>query len=133
MAKAPILVQTPEDCSQLLAAVAVALGLMRLAKVDRWADMASGAGASVALDHTQAALVRSVGPLLGLIHLNPTVTAAQCPRCEGYEFIRSSVSVPARCPLTRGCTGKLAKAKVATRAKPAAPSTASSTDDDRAR
>ncbi|MFD6093422.1 hypothetical protein ACFWGN_14990 [Oerskovia sp. NPDC060338] len=103
MSKEPATFFTPDEADPLLAAVSIALALMKVAKVDRWEQMAQIEPGLVAISSEQQHLLAAAGNVLGYLRRNPTVTVAKCPRCGLISFVASSV--PAKCTLTRGCTG----------------------------
>ncbi|WP_277212301.1 hypothetical protein [Isoptericola croceus] len=127
---APVRMNDPDpDLPDLVRAAGLALGLMKAAKADSWADLAAaidaGEKAACALEVTvaQARLLDAHADVVALLRPKPMVTVAVCPACGAWSLY-SSGAVSARCTLTRGCEGKQVKAKVAVRAKkPAADGT----------
>ena len=121
---APVRVEAPEGVPDMVAAVSVALGLMKLTKVNNWFQVALSTHALVELDDAQAAMLRRHAAILPRLSIVPTITVAVCTGCQRFQFCLSSSSLPKNCPLTRGCRGgKLVKAKAAPRAKKAKPAT----------
>lgn len=127
MAPTPYRLKTKLSAPPLAQAASLALGLMRAAKVTRWADIGNVMPAMVELSDDEYGLILEHFEILSFLRLpsrlddgtsTRTVTVAVCPTCGEWVLV-STGPVPGRCEITRGCTGRPVKASVATKASAA--------------
>lgn len=123
----PYRLKTNQAAPPAARAASIALGLMRAAKVTRWADLGDVLPAAVELADDEHRLLVEHVEVLSFLRLAarledgtkaPTVTVAVCPECGEWVLV-SSGPAPSRCEMTRGCAGKPVKAAVATKEQPA--------------
>jgi hypothetical protein len=104
----------------LVAAAALALGILRVTKVTTWAELVAEpsrlSDAALEVSSDQSALLNAHRAELAPLRVSPLVTLAACPVCERWAVV-SGGQPAATCSLTLGCTGHPVRASVAARAK----------------
>lgn len=122
--------QVKEGYSGLTAAVSLAVAILKKSRSNTWDELLAGmagqepavmkAFASLELTNSQLDLLGSYVPVLRMISIKPVTVPAICPEC-GLYILMSTGTVPSKCLVTAGCTGKPVKPAAAIASKDPAP------------
>jgi hypothetical protein len=116
------------DVHPAFRAVEIAIVAIGKNRCETWDDLIAS-GKDTRLTDEQLELVLSEIAVVRQIQVKAgaAITITQCPICGRIAFVGTGTTVPTKCTLTAGCTGKPAKAGAAKRANPTA---AEDVDDD---
>lgn len=118
--------QVKEGYEGLTASVSLAVAILKKCRINTWDELLAAMADSEAfvvktfsgleLGNSQLELLGAFTPVLQTISIKPVTIPAICPVCGLYVLLGTG-TVPSKCLVTAGCTGKPVKPTAATAAK----------------
>lgn len=102
-----MIVESKPDAHPLSRAASIAMALMRHFKADRFADLCEADLDQVRLSAEQMRCLERSRRWLALLARSPETTLAACTSCNAVVVRTPMVSMPSRCTITPGCSGRL--------------------------
>lgn len=118
--------QVKEGYEGLTASVSLAVAILKKCRINTWDELLAAMAdnepfvvrtfSGLELGNSQLELLGGFTPVLATISIKPVTIPAICPECGLYVLLGTG-TVPSKCLVTAGCTGKPVKPTAATAAK----------------
>ena len=118
--------QVKEGYDGLTASVSLAVAILKKCRINTWDELLAAMAdaepfvvktfSALELGNSQLELLSGFTPVLQTISIKPATVPAVCPVCGLYVLLGTG-TVPSKCLVTAGCTGKPVKPTAATAAK----------------
>lgn len=118
--------QVKEGYEGLTASVSLAVAILKKCRINTWDELLAAMAdnepfvvktfSALELGNSQLELLGGFTPVLQTISIKPVTVPAICPACGLYVLLGTG-TVPSKCLVTAGCTGKPVKPTAATTAK----------------